>query len=77
MEVKFSPDTEARLNRAAAENGSGSAEYVQQFVEHYLDYDEWFRRKVKTGLDQLDEGRFLTHEEVGAWIEAAHWHASP
>ena len=68
MEVDFSPETEAKLNRVAEENGSGSAEYVRQLVEHYLDYDSWFRQKVNTGLEQLDAGQYLTHEEVGQRI---------
>jgi predicted transcriptional regulator len=68
MEVDFSPETQAKLNRAAEENGSGSAEYVRQLVEHYLDHDSWFRQKVNKGLEQLDAGQFLTHDEVGARI---------
>lgn len=68
MEVDFSPETEAKLNRAAQENGSGSAEYVRQLVENYLDYDSWFRQKVNKGLAQLDAGQYLTHEEVGQRI---------
>lgn len=69
MEVDFTPETEAKLNRAAAETGSGSAEYVQQLVEHYLDHDEWFRQKVNKGLRQLDRGQCLTHEDMRIRIE--------
>jgi predicted transcriptional regulator len=65
MEVDFSPETEAKLHRAAEENGSASAEYVRQLVEQYLDDDSWFRQKVNKGLEQLDAGQYLTHEEVG------------
>jgi predicted transcriptional regulator len=38
-------------------------------VEHYLDHDAWFRQKVKTGLGQLDQQEFVTHEEIGARID--------
>jgi predicted transcriptional regulator len=68
VEVDFSPETEAKLQQAAKENGSASAEYVRQLVEHYLDYDAWFRQKVNKGLEQLDSGQYLTHEEVGQRI---------
>jgi predicted transcriptional regulator len=68
MEVHLNPELQARVDRAAKEN-SGPAEYVQQLVEHYLDHDVWFREQVKEGLDQLDRGDFLTHEEMGARIE--------
>ena len=69
MEVNFTPELQAKLDRVAAENSSGADEYVQQLVERYLDHDAWFRQRVRKGLDQLDRGEFLTHEEVGARIE--------
>jgi predicted transcriptional regulator len=69
MEVSFKPDLLAKVNRIAAENNSGPEEYVHQLVEHYVDHDAWFREQVKNGLDQLDRGEFLTHEQVGSRIE--------
>ena len=69
MEVRLKPELQARVDRAAKENNSGPAEYVQQLVEHYVDHDVWFREQVKKGLNQLDRGEFLTHEEMGARIE--------
>ena len=68
MEVHFSPDLEVRINRAAARKASNPGEYVQQIVEHYLDHEAWFVDQVKSGIDQLDRGEVLTHEEVGIRI---------
>ena len=69
MEVHLPPELQAKVDRAAAENNRGEEEYVKQLVEHYLEHDAWFRQQVKKGLDQLDRGEFLTHEEVGARID--------
>jgi predicted transcriptional regulator len=69
MEVHLSPELLARLDRVAAENGSDAAGYVEQLVERYLDHDAWFRQQVKAGLEQLDRGEYLTHEEVGSRLE--------
>jgi len=69
MEVKLTPELQAKVERAAAENKSGAEEYVQQLVEHYVDHDAWFRQQVTRGLEQLGKGEFLTHEAVGARIE--------
>ena len=69
MEVHLPPELQAKVDRAAADNNSGAEEYVKQLVEHYLEHDAWFRQQVKKGLDQLDRGEFLTHEEVGARID--------
>lgn len=69
MEVHLPPNLQAKVDRAAAENNSGAEEYIEQLVEHYLEHDAWFRQQVKKGLDQLDRGEFLTHEEVGTRID--------
>ncbi len=69
MEVHFNPELQAKLDRVAAENRSAADEYVQQLVESYLDHDAWFRRKVTSGLGQLDRGESLSHEEVGARLQ--------
>jgi predicted transcriptional regulator len=69
MEVHFSAELQAKLDRVAAEHSSEADQYVQQLVEHYLDHDVWFRQKVKTSLERLDQGEFVTHEEMGARIE--------
>ena len=66
MEVHFTPEVEAKIQQAAAEHSSSADTYVQQLVEQHLDHDSWFRQQVKKGLEQLDRGEFLTHEEVGA-----------
>jgi predicted transcriptional regulator len=69
MEVHLKPELQAMVDQAAKENNSGPEEYVQQLVEHYVGHDVWFREQVKKGLDQLDRGEYLTHEEMGARIE--------
>jgi predicted transcriptional regulator len=69
MEIRFTPELEAKLNRIAAENRRGPAEYVRELVEHYVDHDAWFRQEVKKGLDQLDHGESIPHDEVVARIE--------
>jgi predicted transcriptional regulator len=69
MEVHLNRELQARVDRAAKENNRGRQEYIEQLVERYVDHDVWFREQVKKGLDQLDRGEFLTHEEMGARIE--------
>jgi len=57
---------QAKLANITAENNSGAEEFVQHIVEHYMDRDAWFRQKVRTGLDHLAHGDFVTQEEIGA-----------
>ena len=69
MEVHFPPELQEQIDQAAADNASASDDYVQQLVARYLEHDTWFRREVKKGLEQLDRGDYLTHEEVVARLE--------
>ena len=69
MEVNFTPELEAKLDRIAGANRRGAGEYVRQLVETYVDHDAWFREKVTASLGRLDRGEFLTHDEVGTRFE--------
>lgn len=69
MEVPLNPELQAKVERAAAENHSEPEKYVQQLVENYVEHDAWFRQRVKKGMQELDAGEYLTHEEMETRIE--------
>ena len=45
MEVQLTFDQEAKLTRMATEQGRAAETLVQEAVERFLNYDEWFRAK--------------------------------
>lgn len=65
MEVHFSPDVQARLIRRATENGLNADEVVQDVVTRYFKEEDRFIDAVKRGEAALEQGDFLTHEQVG------------
>lgn len=69
MKVSLSADIEAKLNRIASQSGKGPEQIVGELVANYLDHDEWFRQEVGKGLASLDEGKFVSHEEVHRQID--------
>jgi len=68
IEVHFTPELQAKLDRVAAENNSGADEYVQQLVERYLEDDASFRAAVRKGMEQADRGEFIEEEEMDARV---------
>jgi predicted transcriptional regulator len=66
MEVTLSPEQQAKLARLAEERGTDAQALARQAIERLLDYDDWFVREVEKGLSQIDTGKTLTHDEVGA-----------
>ena len=69
MEVKLTPELEAKLDGIAAQQGRDAQSLVKEAVERLVEYDEWFVREVEKGLEQIEHGEVLGHEEVGARLE--------
>lgn len=69
MVVHLNPDLQARLTHLAAQQGRDTEELAREAIERLVDYDEWFIREVEKGLTQIEQGKVLTHEEVGARME--------
>jgi len=69
MEVKLSPELQAKLDSLAAQQGRDSASLVHEAVERLIGYDEWFMRRVEEGLAQIERGEVLPHDEVTARME--------
>ncbi len=69
MEVKLSPELQAKLDSMAAQQGRDSASLVHEAVERLIGYDEWFMRQVEAGLAQIERGEVLSHDEVAARME--------
>ncbi len=39
---------------------------INQAIERFLDYEEWFVQEVKDGLDEIKRGELATENEVTA-----------
>lgn len=68
MEVRIRPDLEAKLARLANERGRDTQALVQEAIEKFVDYDEWFLREVEKGLSAADRGELIDHEDIGKLI---------
>lgn len=64
MEVQFTPDVQARPQRATQE-GMNPDEVVRDVVARYFVEEDRFVEAVKRGEAALERGEFLTHEQVG------------
>lgn len=69
MEVSIPTNLQAKLTRLAAQQGRDANSLVVEAVERLVDYDEWFVAEVEKGLAQIEQGRTLSHEDVGARID--------
>jgi predicted transcriptional regulator len=69
MEVRLSPDKEARLRQFATRTGKDAAQVVAEAVDRMLEYDERFLAAVEEGLASARRGDLLEHDQVVERIE--------
>lgn len=66
MELRLPPELENKLARVAEQRGVTVDAFAREALERAANYDEWFVREVEKGLETVDRGEVLTHEEMGA-----------
>jgi predicted transcriptional regulator len=76
MEVILSAEVQAKLTRIARERGTDPQALAREAIERLVGYDDWFVREVEEGIAQIERGKTLTHEEVGARL-ASHLTEEP
>jgi predicted transcriptional regulator len=69
MEVRFSPEKEARLQDFATRTGRDASQLVVEAVDRLLEYDARFIEAVEVGRAAARRGELLDHDEVVARIE--------
>jgi predicted transcriptional regulator len=71
MEVHFTSELEAKLTRLAAEQGRKTEALVQEAVERFINFDEWFMREVEkawrplTGASSLNTRKSASLSRAG------------
>jgi predicted transcriptional regulator len=45
---------------------------IEEALERFVDYDEWFLRQVEQGLNAAADGRFVEHSEVRNLIDSRY-----
>lgn len=62
--IRLEEKTLRRLDRLAQAMDRPRSWVLEQAIEHYLDYEEWFVREVERGITEADRGHLVSHEEV-------------
>lgn len=56
------------LDRLAETTDRPRSWHLQQAVDNYLEWHRWKIEHIQQGLDDLDRGDTLSHEEVVGWL---------
>ena len=69
MEVRLSPDKQARLQEIATRAGKNPEQVVEEAVDRMLEYQEGYFTAVEEGRSSARRGELLEHDEVVERIE--------
>jgi len=64
MELRLTPETEAKLKELARRIHRGTDE-LDEAVDHLVAYNEWFERKVKDSQAVIARGEFQQNGRLG------------
>jgi predicted transcriptional regulator len=62
--IRMAPRTLRRIDGVARALSRSRTWVINQALERYLDYEEWFASEVKTGLKQAEAGDLIEHDAV-------------
>ena len=67
--IRMDPRTLKRLDGIARAMSRSRAWVINEAIERYLDYEEWFVSAVKRGLKEFETGEVLEHQAVvKVWV---------
>jgi predicted transcriptional regulator len=69
MQVRFTPEEEARLAKIATQEGLDPEELVKDAALRLLEDDAQFRSGVRRGVEQADRGEFIEEAEMDARVK--------
>lgn len=64
ISTRFTPDTLTRLAEVSKLQGKSRSDIIKEAVDGYLDSMVWFEKQVKLGIDDLKNGRRISHEDL-------------
>lgn len=68
MEVQLTPEQEAELSKLASQRGREPQQLAEEVLTSYLENEARFVEAVQRGIESLNRGECISHEEVGARI---------
>jgi predicted transcriptional regulator len=62
--IRIDDDTLGRVDGLANTLSRTRSWVINQAIERFLDYEEWFVQEVKDGLEEVERGDIATDDEV-------------
>jgi len=65
MVIELTPEMEATLSKIAERRRLSIVEALRQILDH----EGWFDEQVQEGINSIERGEMIPHEDVKRWLE--------
>ncbi len=62
--VRINDGTLGRIDGIANTLSRSRSWVINQAIDRFLEYEEWFVQEVKSGLEEVERGEVATHDEL-------------
>ena len=70
LSIRLRPGTKAKLESLAKSTRRSRSFLAAEAIEAYVDREAWQLAEIQAGIQDLDEGRSIGHEEVRHWLQS-------
>ena len=67
--IRIEDDILGRIDGLASTLSRSRSWVINQAIERFLDYEEWFIREVRDGLSDVDRGEVASDQEVSEVVK--------
>ena len=75
--VRFDPEIREQLDKMAEQMDRPRAWIIKEAVAQYLERETWYLAEVQKGIDDMEAGRVISHDDVAARLKAKGFNVSP
>jgi predicted transcriptional regulator len=68
--VRVDAAVKKRLEKLAKNTGRSRSFLAAEAIEEYLDVNEWQVAGIKRAIESADQGDFIPHDQVKAWVNS-------
>jgi len=68
--IDLSPELKERLDRYAKETSQDPSSIASTALASFLDDEEAHLADIRAGLEDIESGRVIAHEEVSRWVNS-------
>ena len=68
--VRFDPEIREQLDKMAEQMDRSRAWIIKEAIAQYLERETWHLAEVQKGIDDMEAGREISHDEMAARLKA-------